>query len=107
MTPTTLPRETRNVDEEGAVKQTEAVEVCQAPRWRRRRKFKFSVGPQHHYLNVCVYDRLASEERGEILIGHVTVPLMDVALECLASRAGWHQQKYVLVATGSARASAR
>jgi hypothetical protein len=42
-------------EEEG--RQTEEVEASRAPRWAHRR-FKFSVSPLHHYLNVCVYDRL-------------------------------------------------
>ena len=51
-------------------RQTEEVEVCQTPRWASK-KFQFSVGPRHHYLNVCVYDRLGGEDKGELLIGHV------------------------------------
>lgn len=72
---TPLPRATRNVEEEETVHQTEDVEVCRAPRWVKR-EFKFSVGSQQCYLNVCVYDRLASEDKGELLIGHVSLPLV-------------------------------
>ena len=54
------------------MKQTGDVEVCRSPRWTCS-KFRFNVGPQHHYLNLCVYDRLRSEERGELLIGHVSL----------------------------------
>ena len=50
--------------------QTADAEVCRSPRWLKT--FKFNVGPHHHYLNVHVYDRLASEEKGELLIGHVS-----------------------------------
>ena len=66
-----LPGDTRNVDEE-VVKQTEEVGACRGPRWARK-TFRFNVGPQHRYLNLCVYERLAGEERGELLIGHVSL----------------------------------
>ena len=55
-------------------RETEEVEVCTAPQWTRN-KFRFSIGPLHHYLNICVYDRLCGEERGELLIGHVSLHL--------------------------------
>lgn len=69
---TLLLRDTRNLDEEGAVYRTEDVEVCQAPQWKQK-KFIFNVGPQQHYLNVRVYDRLANEDKTTLLIGHVSV----------------------------------
>ena len=69
-TPTPLPMDTKNVDEEGSTHQTEEVDVSRAPKWTKKR-FKFNIGADHHYLNVCVYDRLSSEEKGQLLIGHV------------------------------------
>ena len=119
-----LPRVTRNVDEE-VMKQTDEVPRCS--HWSRN-KFCFNVGPQHRYLNLRVYDRLdgTSEDRGEMLVGHVscylslnkhveyeiyssqvTVPLMDVALECLVSSSGKHHQRYVLLPPQLSRATSR
>ncbi|CAI8054328.1 PDZ domain-containing protein 8 [Geodia barretti] len=99
-----LPRDTRNVDEEEAVvRQTD--EVPRGSHWSRN-KFCLNVLPHHRYLNLCVYDRLGtSEGRRELLVGHVTVPLMDVALECLVSSSGRHHQKYVLLAPQPYRAT--
>ena len=61
--------------------------MCKAPQWKKK-KFKFNVGPKHHYLNVCVYDRLSSaspsEERRELLIGHVSL-LLTIEQEAVRS----------------------
>lgn len=68
---TLLPRDT-SADEEEAVYRTEDVEVCPAPQWRQK-KFIFNVGPQQHYLNVCIYGRQANEDKTTLLIGHVSL----------------------------------
>lgn len=61
----------QEVGEEATAQQTRETEVCQQPRWNQ--KLVFKVGEKHHYLNVCVYDRLG-EDRGDLLIGHVRLP---------------------------------
>lgn len=69
--PRDVGRREEEEEEDKAGKQTEDVAVCRNPRWKKK-KFNFDVGPQHHYLNVCVYDKVRSEDRGELLVGHVS-----------------------------------
>lgn len=78
---TLLPRDTRNVDEEEAVYRTEDVDVCPGPQWKQK-KFIFNIGPQHHYLNVCIYGRQANEDKTTLLIGHVS--LLHTSHVCVA-----------------------
>ena len=64
--PTLLPGVTKNVDEDDVMYRTEHSELCRDPQWKKK-KFKFSISSKQHYLNVCVYDKLTNEERGELL----------------------------------------
>lgn len=49
-------------------------------------------GNHNHYLSCLI---------------QVTIPLMDIALECLSTSSGYHHQRYVLVAAQTAKPSAR
>ncbi len=42
--------------------------IMQNPKWIQ--EFSFDVGECHNYLNVCIWMKL-TEERGNLLIGHV------------------------------------
>ncbi len=37
----------------------------------------------------------------------VTIPLMDIALECLCTSSGYHHQRYVLVASQTLKPSVK
>ncbi|KAJ8298224.1 hypothetical protein KUTeg_024755 [Tegillarca granosa] len=72
------------------MKRTREVMSCQNPVWNQ--KFTFDVDEDHKYLNVCVWcrspEKLDKHDRvvkpgKEILMGHKTLSLTDVALECL------------------------
>lgn len=42
--------------------------VVKNPVWNQ--KFRFNLDEPHHYLNICVWEKLR-DERGDLLIGHV------------------------------------
>eukprot|EP00800_Vazella_pourtalesii_P018134 TRINITY_DN5738_c0_g1_i3.p1 TRINITY_DN5738_c0_g1~~TRINITY_DN5738_c0_g1_i3.p1 ORF type:complete len:609 (+),score=139.72 TRINITY_DN5738_c0_g1_i3:239-2065(+) len=59
-------------------------------------KFTFNIMPEHKFLSIVLwYD--SPEITDAALAGHVTIPLCDIAVECIATSSGRHTQRYVLV----------
>ena len=50
--------------------------LIQNPHWEE--SFKFEIGPDDHYLNVCVWSRL-QHGAADLLIGHVSYFLIKIA----------------------------
>ncbi|XP_038055318.1 PDZ domain-containing protein 8-like [Patiria miniata] len=69
--------------------ETSLVPAYDEPTWDET--FNFEVDEFDRYLNVCVWNRIPlSSGSKDILIGYTCVPLMDVALQCLNTKAGEH-----------------
>ncbi|XP_022079538.1 PDZ domain-containing protein 8-like isoform X2 [Acanthaster planci] len=67
--------------------ETALVPAYDEPVWDET--FTFEVDESDRYLNVCVWNRIPlSPGSKDILIGYTCVPLMDVALQCLNTKAG-------------------
>ena len=67
------------------------IHIYQEPLWDET--FTFEIDEYDRYLNVCVWNRIPlSSGTKDILIGYTCVPLMDVALQCLNTKAGEHLQ---------------
>ncbi|XP_064404308.1 uncharacterized protein LOC135349681 isoform X3 [Halichondria panicea] len=81
---------------------TKEVSASMNPSWNQ--SFTFNIANEHNYLNICVWSR-ATDESCDLLVGHVTIPLMDIALECLCTSSGYHHQRYVLVASQTLKPS--
>ncbi len=60
-------------------------------------KYPLHVPPSLSYL--ITYPLLSRAQ--------VTIPLMDIALECLCTSSGYHHQRYVLVASQTLKPSVR
>ncbi|XP_041359228.1 PDZ domain-containing protein 8-like [Gigantopelta aegis] len=75
------------------VQKLHEVTASKSPRWNK--EVTFEVGEQHRYLNLCVRckipekvdrsDKVLKPPR-DLLLGHVTLSLSDVALQCLLTR---------------------
>ncbi|XP_074651149.1 PDZ domain-containing protein 8-like isoform X2 [Tubulanus polymorphus] len=85
------------------LKKTRLVSVAQTPFWDE--KFLFDVEDHHKYLNACVWyrtpEKLDKQSRiikpqKDLLLGHISVPLMDIATECLTTLQGDTQKSYYL-----------
>lgn len=98
------------VDGEKAVntveKKTRSVKSTKSPMWNE--EVELTVEKEHKYLNVLVWYKTRMEsvkEDGEvpqtkdILLGYVTIPLTDIAVQCMETGDRFHQQDYVLVST--------
>ncbi|XP_033631360.1 PDZ domain-containing protein 8-like [Asterias rubens] len=71
--------------------ETSLVPAFDEPLWDET--FTFEIDEYDRYLNVCVWNRIPlSSGTKDILIGYTCVPLMDVALQCLNTKAGEHLQ---------------
>ncbi|XP_064636736.1 PDZ domain-containing protein 8-like isoform X2 [Lineus longissimus] len=93
------------MDEMAAVdlRRTTLVPSSLEPYWDE--KFEFDVEEVHRYLNVCVWyrtpekldkhDRVIKPEK-DLLLGHLSVPLMDIASQCAGTLQGDDQQVYCL-----------
>eukprot|EP00731_Ephydatia_muelleri_P031177 Em0022g691a len=81
-------------DSEGDYHATAKVEANRNPSWNHG--IMFALEDHHHYLNVAVWLTL-KEGKGKLLLGHVTISLTDIAVYCLSTSAGIHQQCYCLV----------
>ncbi|XP_071949432.1 PDZ domain-containing protein 8-like [Antedon mediterranea] len=59
--------------------------------------FEFELEDTDKFLNICVWNRVKGQlgER-DIPIGYCSVPLMDVALQCLTTLSGEHQEMFKL-----------
>ncbi|XP_033124397.1 PDZ domain-containing protein 8-like [Anneissia japonica] len=59
--------------------------------------FEFDLDDSDKFLNVCIWNRVKGQlgER-DIPIGYASVPLMNVALQCLTTLSGEHQEIYKL-----------
>jgi hypothetical protein len=90
------------VDSPGSSYQTSAVPACPNTMWNEL--FEFDVGDTDRYLNISVWNQLQDLDR-DLLIGHVSIPLMDIALQCLMTTSGCHHQHYVLVPAEPVKAS--
>eukprot|EP00794_Sanderia_malayensis_P006959 gene6959-7744_t len=64
------------------------------PSWNE--SFSFDVEKQHRFLNVCVWSKSEEREDKDILLGYASVPLMEIALECLSTTSHKHVQAYFL-----------
>ncbi|CAB4005122.1 PDZ domain-containing 8-like, partial [Paramuricea clavata] len=88
-------------------KKTKFIKSSKNPYWNET--FELRVEKEHKYLNVLVWYRIliesAKEDNSEeqqtkdILLGYVTIPLTDIAVQCLETGDRYHQQEYVLVST--------
>lgn len=86
-----------DVDDGGCARMrtTRTVTACCNPVFSE--KFDFDVEDKHNYLNLCVWlkqpekldkqSRIVKPEK-DVLLGHISIPLMDVALECLTTLQG-------------------
>ncbi|XP_046853304.1 PDZ domain-containing protein 8-like isoform X2 [Xenia sp. Carnegie-2017] len=88
-------------------KKTKLAKSSKSPQWKET--FEFRVENEHKYLNVLVWYQYRNESGKEgnsedqqpknILLGYVTIPLTDIAVQCLETGDRYHQQEYVLVST--------
>lgn len=85
-----------------ATTKTTLVSASSDPVWNET--FKFDVQtPNLRYLNVCIWSKSQEKNEKDIILGHVTIPLMDIALRCLSFSSKRHEECFVLVSPHSDR----
>ncbi|XP_064609590.1 PDZ domain-containing protein 8-like [Liolophura sinensis] len=84
-----------DIEEDTEVRKTGLVSACQDPIWNE--KFRFDVDDEDKYLNVCVWCNIPKKmdkneavvkAETDMLLGHVSLTLSDVALDCLMTLQG-------------------
>lgn len=80
---------------------TSLVPATTDPTWNET--MKFDIIKKDQYLNVCIWSRSQEKNEKDILLGYVTIPLMDIALRCLLLSSKTHEECFVLVSPHSDR----
>ncbi|XP_066288045.1 PDZ domain-containing protein 8-like isoform X2 [Branchiostoma lanceolatum] len=58
--------------------------------------FIFDIEDEDKYLNICIWAKGVEKGDKEELIGHVSITLIDVALQCLTTLSGEYQNCFLL-----------
>ncbi|XP_022804079.1 PDZ domain-containing protein 8-like isoform X2 [Stylophora pistillata] len=83
-------------------RKTTLVSASADPVWNET--FKFDIPTSNlQYLNVCIWSKSQEKNEKDIILGHVTIPLMDIALRCLSFTSKRHEECFVLVSPHSDR----
>ncbi|XP_015778528.1 PREDICTED: PDZ domain-containing protein 8-like [Acropora digitifera] len=80
---------------------TRLVPASVEPVWSETVKFDILQG--HQYLNVCIWCKFQDKNEKDALLGYISIPLMDIAWQCLALSSKRHEQCYMLVSPHSDR----
>ncbi|XP_044176573.1 PDZ domain-containing protein 8-like [Acropora millepora] len=80
---------------------TRLVPASVEPVWSETVKFDILQGDQ--YLNVCIWCKFQDKNEKDALLGYISIPLMDIAWQCLALSSKRHEQCYMLVSPHSDR----
>ncbi|XP_078683133.1 PDZ domain-containing protein 8-like isoform X1 [Branchiostoma floridae x Branchiostoma belcheri] len=96
-TDTTAASHTFHAEEDATKIETRAtspVTASQELSWDET--FIFDIEDEDKYLNICIWAKGVEKGDKEELIGHVSISLMDVALQCLTTLSGEYQNCYLL-----------
>ncbi|XP_066911175.1 PDZ domain-containing protein 8-like [Clytia hemisphaerica] len=63
--------------------------------------FSFDIEKEHRFLNICVWCKHEESFEKDVLIGYVSIPLMELAVECLSTSARKSIRKFHLTAASS------
>lgn len=80
---------------------TKLVPASAEPVWNET--VKFDILKNDQYLNVCIWSKSQEKNEKDLLLGYVTIPLMDIAFQCLSLSSKRHEQCYVLATPHSDR----
>ncbi|GAB6027659.1 hypothetical protein CHUAL_001900 [Chamberlinius hualienensis] len=87
------------------LKKTSTVKVVEDPKWKET--IVFEVGENNKFLNLCVWHHIADQKlekqdkscrhEKDVLLGHVSILLADIATECAFHRQGFFRQTFQLL----------
>ncbi|XP_013381896.1 uncharacterized protein LOC106152733 [Lingula anatina] len=86
------------------LRKTSLVTYAVEPKWNEN--FTFEVQDHHKYFNICVWCKTSAKvdkqfrvikPEMDFVIGHVSIPLMEIADQCLATTQGDRQLTYTLL----------
>lgn len=84
-----------SLGEEDRTQETTLVPADRDPRWDET--FSFQTKESDCYINVCVWNRIKGTfgER-DIILGYASVPLIDIAMQCLTTLSGEYLELFKL-----------
>ncbi|XP_047126500.1 PDZ domain-containing protein 8 isoform X1 [Hydra vulgaris] len=92
-------------DKEPTGQRTSIASANQEPVWNEI--FSFDVEREHKFLNICVWGKCEDAFDKDLLLGYVSIPLMDLSLECLSTKSRKSIQTFLLAVTESRSAISR
>lgn len=84
-----------SLSEDDRVQETNLAPAERDPKWEET--FSFQTKETDRYINVCVWNRIKGTfgDR-DILLGYTSIPLIDVAMQCLATLSGEYLELFKL-----------
>ncbi|XP_057313553.1 PDZ domain-containing protein 8-like isoform X1 [Hydractinia symbiolongicarpus] len=86
-------------EEEVTGQRTSLASANQEPVWNEI--FSFDVEKEQKFLNICVWGRCEMAFEKDALLGYVSIPLMELAVECLSTSGRKSIQTFFLAATAN------
>jgi len=86
-------------EKEAIGQKTALLAANQEPVWNEI--FAFDVEKEHKFLNVCVWAKCEDTFESDVLLGYVSIPLMELAMECFQTASHKSIQTFFLSATAS------